>query len=223
MQRRYVHLALLLVNLIYGANYTIAKIALPQYVKPFAFILIRVGSAVLFYFTLLLLFFREKIHWKHVPMLILCGIFGVAINQICFFVGLSQTTEINAALLMITTPILVLAFGVFAKRETLHPFKIAGIFLGALGALVLLKGKGSPFSFNSTTLKGDIFIFINAASYSVYLVLVKSLMKTYKPITVISWVFLFGSIPVLFMGWTQFTEIDWKLMPLNAWLSYHLS
>lgn len=47
-----VHLALLTVNLIYGANYAIAKIAMPEYVTPFAFILIRVGLGTLFYLLL---------------------------------------------------------------------------------------------------------------------------------------------------------------------------
>jgi len=214
-----VHLALLAVNLIYGANYSIAKIALPQYVKPFAFIVLRVGPAVCFYFLLQFLISREKVAWKDIPKLALCGLFGVAINQICFFVGLSQTTEINAALIMITSPILVLIVGAISGREHINVVKVIGIILGALGAMLLLKGKGSLFSFNSSTIKGDTFIFINAVSYSIYLVMVKKLMTKYSPITVISYVFLFGLIPVLFMGWNSLMEVDWAHMPALAWWS----
>ena len=44
---------------------------------------------------------------------------------------------------------------------------------------------------------GDLFIFINAASYALYLVLVKPLMGKYKPLTVITYVFSFGFIFVM--------------------------
>lgn len=44
------HLALLIVNIIYAANYSIAKEVMPGYVQPFAFVLMRVmGAAVLFW------------------------------------------------------------------------------------------------------------------------------------------------------------------------------
>ena len=53
-------------------------------------------------------------------------------------------------------------------------------------------------------------IFINALSYGIYLVIVKPLMGKYKPLTVISWVFLFGFIYVLPFGWGEFTEVNWE-------------
>ena len=44
------HLALLTANIIYGANYSIAKEVMPAYIQPFAFVLMRVGcAAVLFW------------------------------------------------------------------------------------------------------------------------------------------------------------------------------
>ena len=38
-------------------------------------------------------------------------------------------------------------------------------------------------------------------------------MKKYKPITVISWVFLFGIIFVIPFGWSDFQAIEWDTMP----------
>ena len=43
------HLALLTVNIIYGANYSIAKEVMPAYVQPFAFVLMRVGGALILF------------------------------------------------------------------------------------------------------------------------------------------------------------------------------
>jgi drug/metabolite transporter (DMT)-like permease len=214
-----VHLSLLAVNLIYGANYAIAKLAMPAFISPFAFILLRVGSGVIFYSLLYLLLVKEKIDKKDLVWFLICGFFGVAINQICFFTGLSITTEINASLLMITTPILVIIFSAVIAKEKISMFKTLGIALGVAGALLILKGKGAFFTFSSATFTGDLFIFINAVSYGLYLVLVKKLMKKYHPITVISGVFMAGFIPVCLVGGHDLAQVQWQKFTPLAWYS----
>lgn len=210
MQNWKPHVALFIVNLIYAANYTIAKIALPAFVKPFGFILIRVSCALFLYAIINEIFFKQKIDRKDFPRLIACGIFGVATNQLLFFLGLSMTTAINASLIMITTPILVLVMSALILKERITSFKIGGIALGALGAFLVIRGEG--FALSGNTWKGDICIMLNAASYAVYLVIVKPLMAKYHPLTVIKWVFFFGLFPVIIAGWRQFGEVDWTAM-----------
>ena len=58
-------------------------------------------------------------------------------------------------------------------------------------------------------------IFINASCYGIYLVMITPLMRKYHPITVIKWVFLFGTLTVLPFGWNEFLEIDFATMPSN--------
>ena len=62
--------------------------------------------------------------------LALCGLFGVAINQMLFFEGLNLTTPINAAVIMVTNPILVLIMGAFLATEAITKRKMLGITLG---------------------------------------------------------------------------------------------
>ena len=208
------HLALLTTNLIYGINYTVAKNVMPNYIQPFGFIFCRVSGALLLFWLVHSLFFKEKIEKKDVPRIMLCGLFGVAINQLLFFKGLNITTPINAAIIMTTNPILVLIMASFILKERITRNKVMGIFFGIVGALSLLLF-GNNFSFGSTTAAGDFMIFINAASYGIYLVLVKPLMGKYKPITVIKWVFFFGYLVVFPFGWNEFREINWADMPFN--------
>ena len=68
-------------------------------------------------------------------------------------------------------------------------------------------------SFDDNKMWGNICIVINATSYALYLVLVKPLMKKYHPITVITWVFLFGLIFVTPFGIQPFLESDFHSMP----------
>ncbi len=212
------HLALFSVALIYGANFSIAKEVMPTYIQPLGFILMRVVSGVVLFWLFHTFFIKEKIDKKDIKQLVLCGLFGVAINQMCFFKGLNWTTPINASLIMTTSPMLVLIISSFALKERITSKKILGILLGCMGAVLLIV-YGQSIKFNPKGILGDLFIFINAASYSIYLVLVKKLIKKYHPITVIKWVFTFGLLFVFPFGIQEFLIIEWQTFPLNIWLA----
>ena len=101
------HLALFSANLIYALNYGWAKDVMDDdYVKPFAFILLRVlGAGILFWITSV--FYFEKVEKKDLFKMALCGLFGVAANQMMFFSGLNLTSTINASIIMVCSPIIV--------------------------------------------------------------------------------------------------------------------
>jgi drug/metabolite transporter (DMT)-like permease len=214
------HIALFLVALIYGANYSIAKLVLDDnYILPFGFIVFRILSGVGLFWFFHLVFVREKIKKEDIPMLFLCAFFGVALNQMCFFTGLKYTTPINASLIMTTTPILVLVASAILIKEKITVQKLIGIVIGAFGAIILIS-KGGSFSLQRDQLLGDALIFINAISYGVYLVLVKKLMKRYHPITVVKWVFTFSIIIVLPFGWNDVKTIEWSTFTPVIWFSF---
>ena len=206
------HIAIFSANLIYGINYTVAKDVMPNYIEPLGFIFLRVSGAGILFWGVFYIFFYEKVEKKDLIRLALCGLFGVAINQILFFEGLNLTTPINAAVIMVINPILVILIGSFLTVEIITSKKIFGIVLGAIGAIILITYGSSPI-INLEHLKGNVMILINATSYAMYLVLAKPLMKKYKPITVISWVFFFGFIYVFPFGWSEYQLIEWSVMP----------
>ncbi|MCB0379859.1 MAG: DMT family transporter [Flavobacteriales bacterium] len=212
------HLAILGANLIYGVNYSIAKDVMPTFIKPFGFIFCRVLGALIL-FTLVSSFFKEKIEKKDFGRLAICGFFGVAANQLMFFYGLNLTNPINAGIIMTANPIMVLLASAFILNTRITYLKIIGLVLGISGALMILLFK-KGFSFGSETWVGDLFIFLNATSYAIYLVLVKPLMHKYSPITVIKWVFTFGFLYVLPFGFNQFTEINWTSFTGDIWLKF---
>ena len=211
------HIYLFIVNLFYGAGFTVSKLVMPAFIGPFAFILIRVTVTTSMFFVLHYFWQSEKVERSDMPLLALCGLFGVVINQEMFFMGLSLTRPINAALIMIMTPILVFLISLFMARERAGWHKILGLALGAGGALLIIGGKG--FDFSGPTALGDLFILINASSYAVYLVIVRPLMKKYHPLTVIKWVFTFGLLPVVVFGFNQIREVQWHTFTAQIWLA----
>jgi len=207
------HLALFGAAVIYGANYVIAKSVMPEPIGASAFIVTRVlGAGLIFWF--IRAFIKEKIERKDYWRLLICGITGIALNQLFFFNGLQITSPMNAAIIMTSNPIVVMIVASILLKNRITPLKIAGIAAGMAGALgiILMSADGQT---SITSVRGDLFILINSVSYALYLVLVKPLMAKYQPITVMAWVFLFGSLVVFPVGMGEFMEIQWS--GLDAW------
>lgn len=207
------HLALFIVQLMYGANYVVAKGLMPNVVGPNGFILIRAIGAVSLFWAIYS-WRTEKIARKDFVRLAVCGLFGVAINQLLFFNGLQLTSPLNAPVIMTTTPILVLILSALILKEKVKPLQLLGVLIGALGSVFFIL-QNSTEGYASGM--GDIFILLNATAYSLYLVLVKPLMNKYRPITVISWVFTFGLIYVLiwFPSSAELSQVQWT--QLSGW------
>ncbi|MCB0661130.1 MAG: EamA family transporter [Saprospiraceae bacterium] len=218
-KRLLAHIAVLIVSLIYGANYTIAKEVMGgNYLQPVGFIWLRVSFAVLVFWTLHQVWSREKIEWKDLGLLALCGLFGVAVNQSFFFAGLHYTTPINASLIMTTNPILVLLIAAAIGQEKITIPKFIGIVLGMSGAiLIITNGRGIVFTGDQAL--GNLLVLINATSYGIYLILVKKLMVKYKALTVVKWVFLFGLIYISPIGLPQLADVDWNSFTTGVWVS----
>ncbi|MBD78977.1 MAG: EamA family transporter [Crocinitomicaceae bacterium] len=211
------HLAVLSANLIYGINYTFAKDVMPGYIKPFGFIFLRAMGALSLFWTVSFLYGQEKIERQDFKRLALCGFFGVALNQLTFFSGLSITSPINAAIIMTTNPVLVLLAASIILHDRITFQKITGISLGIVGAAILILFKGD-FTIDTSTWYGDLLVFINSMSYGIYLVIVSPLMRKYEPLTVIKWVFTFGFLFIIPFGFNQFNEIEWQSFTLDIWL-----
>ena len=210
------HIALLVANLIYGANYNIAKDVMPEFIQPSGFILLRVVVAFLLFLLVHKLWLKEKIEYRHLPLLLVCGLTGVTINQLLFFEGLNLTSPINAALIMTTNPILVLMVAAIIIKEKITYLKITGIITGISGAILLILFKNN-FDFSSGSFRGDLFIFLNAMSYGIYLVIVKPLMRIYNPVTVMVWVFMLGGIFVIPFGFEELKSVDWQAFSSYIW------
>ncbi len=205
------HLALLGANLFYGAGFTVAKHIMPRLIQPLGFIFIRVSVVMLLFW--LSYFggekFKAKIERKDWLTLVLGGLFGVALNQMLFFMGLNLTFPIHASLIMMSTPLLITIIALFVLKERLKAQKALGLLMGISGAFLLMSA-GKEITMTGNSAMGDFFVFLNAASYAIYLVMIKPLMQRYRPIIVIRWVFFFGFLFVLPFGFPQFAAIDWS-------------
>ena len=211
------HISLIFANLIYAINYTFAKDVMPEYIMPSGFILLRAIGGFFLCSLCYFLFVKQKVEKKDILRLAICGVFGVAINQLFFFEGLNLTTPINAAIVMTINPILVILLSFLILKEPLSLKKSLGVLLGLIGASMLIINSDG-FNFSSDYQTGNLFVFINATSYALYLVLVKPLIKKYHLITVLFYVFGFGLLYIIPFGFSSLNDVKWAIIPSNIYL-----
>ena len=90
--------------------------------------------------------------------------------------------------------------------------------LGATGALMIIVSAGAG-DFRLNTLLGNFMIFTGAASWSLYLVLVKPLMEKYDSLAVMKWTFFFGFIMIFPFSFSTVSSSSFAKIPFDIWMS----
>ncbi|MEZ5307524.1 MAG: DMT family transporter [Pyrinomonadaceae bacterium] len=209
------HLALLAVQFMFGTASVLGKMALVFFPST-AIVGFRVGGgATAFY---LLARFRGKLaldEKRHYLQFAVFSIFGISMNQLLFFKGLSLTTATNASLLAVLIPVFAILVGGLLKTESLSWRKLAGILFAAAGVVYLINP--AKASFLSGTTAGDMLILANSLSYAFYLAISKKLITHYGPLRSIAWLFIFGSIVNVPVGVYSLSGIDLGEVSRTGW------
>ncbi|MDX1767648.1 DMT family transporter [Arenibacter troitsensis] len=209
-------LAALGATTIYGINHTIAKGVMPTYVKPFGFIFLRLLGASLLFWGISFFGPQEKLERRDWGRLLVCAFFGMGINMLSFFKGLDLSTPINSAVLITITPILVVILSALFIKEKITLRRGMGVFMGLIGALALILF-GAEIRQDATNIPlGNLLFIVNATSYGLYLIIVKKLLEKYHPFTLMKWMFGIGFFITLPITYSEFTEIQWSQLPMEA-------
>jgi drug/metabolite transporter (DMT)-like permease len=211
-------LALFFVAVLYGINYFTLKPVFEEGVDSFAVLAIRCFSVSVIFLLLKPMVSRERIRGrKDWTLVVVSALVGVTLNQTFFLWGVSETSRVNSAVLMITSPVFVLIAAWALGGERINLRKTIGIALSFGGAAGLIFASASEsIEVSGASLSGDIKITLNAALYGVYLVTVRPLLQKYQTITVMTWVFVLGSIPNIIIGFPAFLSTDLQAMSMTS-------
>jgi drug/metabolite transporter (DMT)-like permease len=201
------HAGVLLTNFFFALNLSLVQSISPKPLGPYGLNLFRVvGCLLLFWMVSWITRPAEEktIQQKDWLRLLACGMTGVFLNQTLFIKGLTLTSTIHAALLMLSTPLVITGMAVFIIGERLRWVQAVGLVLGLSGAAILIMDRTNM---GADSLLGDGLIILNAISYAVYFIIVKPLMATYPPQQVIRWVFTFGALGTIPIGISHASEV----------------
>lgn len=205
------HVAVFGTTIFFSINFSVVKILIDGgLIQSFGLNLVRMIITVSLLW-ILFAFKKENSKFKKedYPRLIICSITGIVFNQLIFVKGLSLTTPIHASLLMMATPILIMFSAAWLLNEKLSKHKLSGLALAIAGALILVLYKKQN-NYATNTMLGDVFVLLNAISYTVYFIMVKPLMDRYSPIMIIRMLFTIGLVLALPFCISQFIQIPWQ-------------
>jgi len=209
------HGALLLVQLFFGSLPVMGKVVL-RHVPAMALVGFRVvGGALLLLLCARLVRAPRITAFKDWSMLLVLALLGVFFNQILYIEGLARTTALNAAVLTTTIPVITTVLSILMGQEKYGWLKGAGIALSLVGALRVLGV--DELSLANEHLVGNLFILGNTISYSLYLVLARTLLSKYESLSVITPIFLISSVLLLPLALPAWGQIEVSTVPPLAW------
>lgn len=196
--RLLVHLALVLVQLLFASLAVAGRFVLP-YFPAGALVCFRVlGATAVLFLVNFATGGRWVSDWRDLARLGLLGMLGIAANQTLFLYGLQHTTAINATILVTTVPVFTVLGSVLTGRESVSGPLLAGIALAGLGAVYLIGP--DRISLAPATALGNALIVLGMICYAAYFIYSKTVVNRYGPITVSFYVMLFACAGVLPFG-----------------------
>lgn len=195
MKLQSVIVALVAVQVLFGTLPIAIKFALKDLSSP-SLALLRVAGASLVFMLMSSAMTRERIRSKRdYALLFLYSLLGVSLSQLMYIEGVALTTATAAQTLVAAGPAITLLAAILLRKENGTRAKWIGIIFAGTGALVLV-GVGLA----DGRALGNFLVLTNVIAYSVYLVISRTLLAKYEPLTVIKWVFIFGMVALLPFG-----------------------
>lgn len=189
---------ILIATIFWGVNVSFTKALIPEWMTAYGIIVVRlVGGCILMWIASLFIH-CSKIQKKDWLKLILGGALGLFLFIFLFVTSLKYGDPIDISIIMTLPPIFVILIGVIFLKQRPALIEYVGVLVSFGGAaLVILEGgKGTA---GSNNLLGDLLAIASTLCYAFYLVILEKPTQTYKPITMLRWVFLFSAIPALFL------------------------
>lgn len=208
------HLFALTANVMWGLMAPIGKYALQEFSALSVTTFRMVGAAAAFW---LLSIFCKQEHVNHRDMLkiFFASLFALVFNQGVFIFGLSLTSPIDASIVTTTLPIVTMIVAAIYLKEPITNKKVLGIFVGAMGALMLILSSQSSGSAGSSIL-GDVLCLIAQISFSIYLTVFKGLTQQYSAVTISKWMFVYASMCYIPFSYHDIAVIEWSTIPMAA-------
>ncbi|GHT41498.1 membrane protein [Bacteroidia bacterium] len=212
------HVSLLVAYIIFGVNTPIAKeVLMHGDVSAFALTFYRLAGAAVLFWLASLFTQKEPVRRRDLFLLFLASMFGILINQMAFIVGLSRTSPIDASVITTISPIMTMLLAAFFLKEPITWKKALGVFIGAVGALLLILN-GNTTERGGSSVVGNLLCLLSGFAFVLYLTAFKTLILRYKPVTLMKWMFLFASLCCLPLCWGDVSRIDYAEMPVDMYL-----
>ena len=127
-------------------------------------------------------------------VLVLIGLCGVGLYNTLVYIGLAETTAINATVLSSLFPLVIATLGFIIYRDRLTVGQFMGISISITGALAVLTqgdlGVLTTLSFNP----GDLWVIGSQIAYALYAVLLREKPSALHPLSLLTVTIIVGVV-----------------------------
>ena len=208
---------MLLAAIFWGINVSATKALIPEWMTSHGIIVVRlVGGCALMWLTSV--FIRcEKVQRGDWTRFVLGGAVGLFLFIFLFVTSLRYGNPIDISIIMTLPPIFVILIGVIFQHQRPSFYEYVGVGVSFVGAAIVILAGGHGKN-GSNNLLGDLLAVASTLCYAFYLVIIEKPSKTYKPITLLRWVFLFAALPALFLIPGMSGEAIWHTTSTIPWV-----
>lgn len=189
---------MLIAAIFWGLNVSVTKVLIPEWMTSDGITVVRIiGGCILFWITSLFVKTEKIIRgdwWK----IVVGGIIGLFGFITLFVTSLKYGNPIDISIIMTIPPMFVILIGVIFQHQRPSIIEYAGVIVSFIGAAIVILDNGKSAA-GSDKVLGDVLAILSTLCYAIYLVILEKPSKTYKPLSLLRWVFLFAALPALFL------------------------
>ena len=208
--------ALSVMVLVWGVNFAVVKWALAEF-EPLAFNALRFVIASLF--VLAVLGARGELalpERRDVPRVVLLGLVGNVVYQMCFIVGLSRTRAGYAALMLALTPVITALLSLWTGAERPGPRTWTGAAASITG-IALVSGSALGGQGGESVVAGNLILLLACVIWAVYTVGARPLVQRYGSVRPTAWTLWVGAAGLTAAGAPALARQDWAGVSTPAW------
>ena len=225
---RRVDLALVVMVGIWGANYSVLKLAfeeMPQ--QPFNALRMVIASIV---FAAAISWISShtkrggaapRVFFTHEPLerrdlfaLAGLGVIGHFAYQLFFVGGVARTSVANSSLIIGATPVCVAIVSAALGKERVSRMHWLGAAVSASGIWIVV---GPGAAIGGETLIGDLMILGSVACWTTYTVGASALLRRHSPLFVTGTSMALGAIPYVLVTLPAMADVNWDAVSAWTW------
>lgn len=211
------YVLLMLMVLIWGANFSVSKVALAS-VPPLAFNALRFPCAAIAVFIVLRL--RGPIPWpapQDISRIFVLALLGNVLYQQFFIFGLDSTDAGIAAVLLAGSPILTALLSAAVGHERVGPRTWVGVIATFAGIVLVVQQSGAMAAASSATSTGALLMIAASASWAMFTVGSRPLLARYGPTAVTAWTLWVGTAMLVVIGARQVVALPEGSLTPAVW------
>lgn len=189
---------ILLATIFWGVNVSVTKALIPDWMTANGIAAVRLISGAVLLWLASAFVKCDRIARGDWPKLALGGVVGLFLFIFLFVTSLRYGNPIDISIIMTLPPVFVMLIGVVFQHRRPSLLEYIGVVVSFAGAVIVILA-GQAGRNGSDNLLGDLLAVASTLCYAFYLVILEKPSSTYRPVTMLRWVFLFAAIPALLL------------------------